>query len=248
MSFSVDTNCILSARSPRKCSTAISEVDVVVNSCLCTCWRFEFPFRIHRLEYIPIWYNDPDELVRKVNVSIHPVLWGPGTMSESNFSQQHVRECVANGLVDEIDEGIERFKGMLLARGLRIVAFDDVDGVVIEEDCAVAIGFEVDTNVKSFSGVMQMFDTSWGAIHWQFHHLLYVFGRGAVGVSGLDDPNLELVANTSNSRLISDEVGGQSCYPVTIKEMEFFIFIDEIIDYAISISIERAATLERRGI
>ena len=43
---------------------------------------------------------------------------------------------------------------------------DDIDGIVIEQNRAMAISFKVNTNVESFGGVMQMFDASRSAINW----------------------------------------------------------------------------------
>lgn len=97
------------------------------------------------------------------------------------------------------------------------MTLDDINGIVVEKNCAVAIGFEIDPNVKSFGGMMKMFDTSGGAINWQFHHLLNVLGRGTIRIGSLDNTNFELVANAGYSRLIRDEVSCQGCDSISVK-------------------------------
>ncbi len=41
--------------------------------------------------------------------------------------------------------------------------FEDVEGFGGKENGTVSVGFEIDTDVVSFSGVMEVFDAGWNA-------------------------------------------------------------------------------------
>lgn len=122
------------------------------------------------------------------------------------------------------------------------MAFDNLDGVIVEEDGTMTVGFEIDTYVESFGGVVKMFDTSRGTIDWQFHDFLDILGRGTIGICGLNHTNLQFVTNASDSRLVSNEISGQGCYTVTIEQMEFLVVIYEVIDNSVRVPIKRAAS------
>ncbi len=63
----------------------------------------------------------------------------------------------------------------------------------------------------------------------------------AVGVRGLHHANLQLFGQTSQAYQIPDEERGESGNAVAVKEAEAIVGIEEIVDYAIGIAVERGA-------
>lgn len=81
---------------------------------------------------------------------------------------------------------------MLLRGRLGLGVLNDLQGILGECHCAVAVGLKVDTDVEAQSGVVEMLDTGVGADDGELQDLFDVICAGAVGVGGLDDTDLQL--------------------------------------------------------
>lgn len=79
----------------------------MVDPRLCASRRFELPFGVHRFEDGSVWDNDSDKFVGEIDVGVHPVLRGPGTVGQSNFGEEHIRQCITDCLIDKVDQGVK---------------------------------------------------------------------------------------------------------------------------------------------
>lgn len=109
----------------------------------------------------------------------------------------------------------------------------------------MAVGLEVDTNVESQGSVVEMLHTSVGANDRQLQHLLDVVGASTVGVSGLDDTDLQLLRNTSIAGEVADERGRESGDAIAVKEAEDVALVNKVIDQTVSIAVQGGASVER---
>ena len=105
---------------------------------------------------------DADEAVGEVGVGVVPLGGAPALVGEDDLDEQEVGEGVADGLVDEVGEGADDLDGGLLRGRLGCVFGDALERLVGEEDGAVAVGFEVDADVESGSGVVEELDACIG--------------------------------------------------------------------------------------
>lgn len=137
----------------------------------------ELPLRVGRLEDAAVVHLDAHEPVRHVDVGVLPVVGRPALVREDDFGEEHVRQGVADRLVDEVDARAEGLQSVLLAGGFGLGVADDADGFVGEDDGAVAVGFEVDADVEvADSCVVEMFDAGRGADDRELEDLVDVFG------------------------------------------------------------------------
>lgn len=148
-------------------------------------------------------------------------------------------------MVDEVNAGFEGVERILLARRLRLSLPNELDGWIGEENSAMTVSLEVDTNIESLRGMVEMLDAGRSADNRKLEHLLYIFGRSAVGVGSLDETNPQLFAKTCIPSHFCKEDSTKGCNAVAIKQMEDFVLIKVVENNAVSIAIERAAPVER---
>lgn len=209
--------------------------------------RLEPAFGIDRDEDVPIRDLDAHEPVGQVRVGGIPLLGPPALVREDDFDEEEVGEGVADGLVDEVDEGAEGFEGGALGGGLGFVFAEAFEGRVGEEDGAVAVGFKVDADVEFGRGVVEVLDARVGADDGQLEVVRDVVGAGAVGVRGLYHADLEF-RETGALGEVADEECGQSGDAVAVEEAEAVFRIDEVVDYSVSITVERCTACEWAGL
>ena len=109
----------------------------------------------------------------------------------------------------------------------------------------MTVGLEIDTNVELLSGMMQVFDTSRGAVDLELQVLLDVVGSRAVGIGSLHHTNLDRVSQARLADKITEERGDKRGDPVAIKKAEHVVLVLEVVDNAVGISVEGAATVVR---
>ena len=199
--------------------------------------RLEAAFGIDGDEEVAIGDLDAHEPIGQVRVGGTPLLGPPALVREDDFDKEEVGEGVADGLVDEADEGAERLQRGVLGGGLGFVFAEAFEGRVGEEDGAVAVGFEVDADVEFGRGVVEVLDARVGADDGQLEVVRDVFGAGAVGVRRLYDADLES-RETGALGEVADEEGGQSGDAVAVEEAEAVFRVDKVVDYSVSIAVE----------
>lgn len=119
-----------------------------------------------------------------------------------------------------------------------------MDGFFGEEDCAVSVGFKIDADIKPVSCCMKMFDSSRCAFDVEFEDFLDVFSGCTIGVSGLDNSDLNTL-ETCCANLFCNEEGCESCNTVTVEKGELTTVIDVIVDNSVGITVKGAAAFER---
>jgi len=135
-------------------------------------------------------------------------LAAPVLVCEDDFDEEEVGEGVADGLVDEVDASAQDVEGFLLAGVAGLVLLDGVEGVVREDHGAVAVGFEIDTNVELFGCVVQVLHAGGCAVDLELEVIFNVLRGGAVGVGGLHNSNLELICQST----LANGVAEEGCY------------------------------------
>ena len=78
-------------------------------------------------------------------------------MCEDGFHKQDIGKGVPDSLVDEIGACFKGVEGVVLGWRLRFMSCDDGEGVWGEENCAVTVGFKVDSTIIPLSFMMEMF-------------------------------------------------------------------------------------------
>ena len=91
--------------------------------------------------------------------------------------------------------------------------------------------------------MMQILDTSVRADTLKLEVVLDVLCRCAIGISGLDDPNLDLVGKASSASEVAEERGRESRDAITVEQDEFAVAVNKVVDQTISIAIERRAAI-----
>jgi hypothetical protein len=91
---------------------------------------------------------------------------------------------------------------------------------------------------------VEVLHTSVGANDGELEHLLNVVGTGTVGIGGLNDTNLQLLRNTSIAGKIANERGRKSGDAITVQEAEDIALVNEVIDQAVSVTIQGGASIE----
>lgn len=112
----------------------------------------------------------------------------------------------------------------------------------------MAVGLKVDTNIEAQGSVVKMLDTGGSALDGELEVPLDKVGRGAVGVGGLDDTNLDLVGETGPASKISNKRSGQGGDAVTVEKVEDLVLANVVEDDAISITVKRAAAGARSSL
>ena len=183
---------------------------------------------------------DALQVVGQVDVGVVPVVHGPLLVGEDDFGEEQVGESVADGLVDEVDARTQGVEGVFLAGGFRLRVADYVDCVGGEEDGAVAVGFEVDTDVVAGGGVVQVFDAGGRALDGELEDLGDVFGGGAVGVGGLHDADFEGRIDAGNAGHVGEEGGAEGGDAVAVQELEGLGGGGVVVDDAVGVAVEAA--------
>lgn len=119
-------------------------------------------------------------------------------------------------MIDEVGQGFEGFQGVALGWGFGLFGVESFEGLLGEDDSAVAISFEVDADVKFGCCVVEPFHTSGSADYWEFEGLGHIVGACAIGICGLHDSDLKLLDEASFFGELSNERGGQSRNFITI--------------------------------
>ncbi len=96
---------------------------------------------------------------------------------------------------------------MFLAGRLGLCFTDRLDRLGGEEDRAVSVGFEVDTDVVASGGMMQVLDAGGRTFDWELEDVGDVFGSGPVGVGGLDYADFEFAVDASDAGHVGEEGG-----------------------------------------
>jgi len=110
----------------------------------------------------------------------------------------------------------------------------------------VAVGLEVDADIEALGRVVEMLDARVGAEDGQLKVLLDVLSRGAIGVGGLDDTNLELLREAGGAAEVREEGGGERGDAVAVEEAEGVVFVGKVVDYAVGVAIEGGAAVAGR--
>ena len=71
-------------------------------------------------------------------------------------------------------------------------SFKFLEVIFIEDDCSMAIGFEVDPDIIVFSFFVQIFDASGSENGIHAESMLQVFGARVVSVVGLDESDFRV--------------------------------------------------------
>lgn len=180
----------------------------------------------------------------KVGVSSKPFLGAPALVSKNSFDQEHVGDGITDRLVDQVSKSLEALKGALLGRRLGLSVLNGLQGGLGESNGTVTVGLEVDANVEAQGRMVQMLNTSVGANRRQLQDLLDVVRAGTIGVSGLDDADLELLRNSSAPRKITDEGGRKGGNAVTVKQSESVALVDEVVHDTIGVTIQRGTAVK----
>lgn len=101
-----------------------------------------------------ICHNDLNEPIGQVDVQRVPFDATVRLMGQHDFHEQHVRESITHGLVDDVGEINEVVERCGLRRGGRLIGREFLKGVGGEQNSAVAIGLEVNADVVMFCSVV----------------------------------------------------------------------------------------------
>lgn len=156
----INTNDVFRATRPDEGPSPIIPLHKIINLRLQPLRTDQLPLRILRMECMAIRHNDLHEPIRQVDVKRVPLDAGVGPVCEDGLDEEHVGDSVADGLVDELREGLQVVERGGLGGGGRFVGGKFCLGLGGEEDSAVTIGFEIDANGIMFGGMVEVFDTS----------------------------------------------------------------------------------------
>lgn len=106
----------------------------------------------------------------------------------------------------------------------------------------MAVGLEVDANVKLAGGVVQVLDTSGSADDGELQVLLNVCGASAISIGGLDDSDSQLLLQASGTDKVADEGGIEGGDAVSVQHEETRVRVSPVVDQTVCITIERAAS------
>lgn len=88
-------------------------------------------------------------------------------MGENHLYEQHVRDGITNGLIDEIVQVQQVGEGGQLGGDLWLMLAQFFLRLWGEQDGSVAIRFKINPNIVMFCSVVKVFDSSWNAPDWQ---------------------------------------------------------------------------------
>ena len=157
------------------------------------------------LEEILVADNDANEPVGKIVVSHGPVPKGPVLVRQDDLNEEHVGDGVTDGLVDQVAERGKGGESILLCGGLRLGGLEGSQGVRGEENGAVTVGLEVNTDIEALGDVVKVLDASGSAHDGKLEVGADVVGAGTVGIGGLDNTNAELILQTGALNEVADE-------------------------------------------
>lgn len=109
----------------------------------------------------------------------------------------------------------------------------------------MAIGLKVDTDIEAKGCVVKVLHTSVGANDGELQHLLNVVGTGTVGISSLDNTDLQFLRNASAPGEIANEGSSEGSNSVTIQESEEIALVNEIVNQTVGVSVQRGAPIKR---
>lgn len=158
-SFCIDANAVLRSTRPHERPTPCVLLRLLIDEPLHPHGLDELPLRVGRLEPRAVWDKDLDETVRKVNIGRVPLLGSPSAVDEHDEDEEEIREGIADGLVDEKGEVAEVGDRRLLSgRPGGVGSEGDAEGGR-KQDSAMAVGFEVDADVVTLGGVVEVLDS-----------------------------------------------------------------------------------------
>lgn len=198
----------------------------------------ETALSIGRLEGVLVADFDADETVGEVGIGHGPVLKGPSLVSKDNLHHEHIRDGISDSLVNKIADGREGLESVLLRRRLGLLLTESTDSLLGEDNSAVTVGLEVDTNVELAGSMVQMLDTSGSADDWELKVLLDVAGAGTVGISSLDDANAEIILEASRANEVANERGIEGRDAVAIEHEEASVRVNPIVDQSVCVTVE----------
>ena len=106
-----------------------------------------------------------------------------------------------------------------------------------EKNCAVAIGFKVDTNVEALSCVMEIFDSCRGTLDWKLESFIDKFCGCAVGIGCLDYTDRKFRSETRFFAEFAEKNSSKCSDTVAIEKAELEIVVDKIVDDSISVAV-----------
>lgn len=246
-SFGIDTDSIFSTACACERATVLVLGHKFVNLALDLDWGSKLALcsTLNGSELVAISYLNTNKTVGQIGVCVKPLGAGVRLVSEDDFNKQHVRESVTNGLVDELSKGNESAKGVSLSGRLWLMSMDGLQSRRGEDDGSVAVGLEVNTNIEASCRVVKMLDAGRSENKLQAKMFLNIAGCGTVGISRLDNTNVELLNETRLTGKVTNEGCCECSNAVTVQETEDIVLIIEVEDNAISIAIQRTAPVKR---
>ena len=249
MRLGINPHRVLRATRPRKRPPLDHDPAQLIDLILDPLRLDQLPLRIGRLEDAAVRYLHSHQPVRQVDVRAQPVGRAPALVREHHLREEHVRQRVADRLVDQVDTRAQALQRVQLARGLRLRGADHVDGLVGEDDGAVAIRLEVDADVEVAHGRMvEVLDTGWSADDRQLEDLVDVFSGRTVGVGGLYEADVQFLVEAGAAGHLDEEDGAKGGNAVAVEEVEGFLVIGVVVDDAVGVAVQRAAAFVGAGI
>lgn len=208
-----------------------------------TLWLDELALGVGGLKEVSIADLNAYQAVWKIGVSKVPLSWSPGLVCEDDLNQKHIREGVSNGLVDQVVECEKGIQSVLLTWRLWVLGADSSNGLLGEYNGAVTVGLKVNADVKLGGSMVEPLHTGWCADSWQLEGLGDVVGAGAVGVSSLNNTDLQLVSELGLASKVANKGSGQSGNLISVQKSETVLWVLKVVDDSVCVSIEGAAAV-----
>ena len=113
----------------------------------------------------------------------------------------------------------------------------------------MAVGLEVDADVEGVHGrVVEVLDAGGGADDGQLEDVGDEFAGRAVRVRRLHEADLELAVEARAARHLDEEDGAESGDAVAVEEVEDFLRVRVVVDDAVGVAVERAASFVGAGV
>mmetsp|Transcript_131705 Transcript_131705/g.421390 ORF Transcript_131705/g.421390 Transcript_131705/m.421390 type:complete len:373 (-) Transcript_131705:749-1867(-) len=204
------------------------------------------PLRVGGLESRPVCHDHLDLSVWQVLVHDKPFRARPVQKLQACLNCEHVRNCIAHGLVDEFPEQQQLLCCFSCGAWFLRVVPRPLDEGIAEENGAMTVGLEVNADVKCQRGVVAMLHAGLRAQHVLLaQHLLGIHGGAAVGVSRLHDPNLNSL-QTASLHDSGHKMREQQRLAVAIQHSEACPGTAEKVHRAVGIPIQTDALDRRR--
>lgn len=94
----------------------------------------------------------------------------------------------------------------------------------------MSVRLEVNTDIVSHSSVVEVLYSGLCADGWKLQHFFDIVSASSVGIRSLDDADFELLRDSCISRQVTDERCGKRRDAVAVKEPEYVVLVEEIVD------------------